>query len=113
MTEEHFSEYHSVNLNQISDIVENFDLRCPIVNTFQIILNLAQTDTRQVFESMYNEFEDISRLLLKGLFSEVDMNCYLRSVYLTFFDRLLTSFTITAQIHHSAMTDEDNQSGGP
>jgi hypothetical protein len=58
---------------------------------------------------MYYEFEDISRLLLKGLFAEVDPQSYLTGMYMAFLDKLLTTFELTAEIHHSSVYTEGPQ----
>ena len=61
---------------------------------------------------MYNEFEDVGRLILNGLYDQVDKTGYMRTVYLVFLDKLLTGFEFTVQQNFSQSIIENANGGG-
>lgn len=64
-------------------------------------MGLALSECKAIQESMYNEFEDVSRLILSGHYERVDKTGYMRTVYLVFLDKLLTGFEFTVQQNFS------------
>ena len=77
-------------------------------------MGLALSESRAIQDSMYNEFEDVGKLILNGLYDQVDKTGYMRTVYLVFLDKLLTGFefTVTVSQHNFSQSMIESANGG-
>ena len=54
-------------------------------------MQLNQSETKVGLEALGALFEDLGGLMLKGFFSKIDTSCYIRSMYLTFLSKYLST----------------------
>jgi hypothetical protein len=52
-------------------------------------MGLQLSDSKIGVESLYSVFDDLGSLILKGLYSKVDISTYLSNIYLSFLDKIM------------------------
>ena len=60
-------------------------------------MSLHTSESKWGHETLAQTFEDLGTLMLKGLFSKIDTSCYIRSLYVTFLSKYLSTVNDTVK----------------